>query len=96
MREIGVRLALGASRADVVQMILTQGLRLTAIGAGLGLVASVFATRLLRSYLLNVSAMDAVAFSAALVVLVAVAALAAVIPARRAGSADPLIVLRTE
>lgn len=96
LREIGVRLALGASRADVVQMILAQGLRLTAVGAGLGLVASVFATRLVRSYLLNVSAMDAVAFGGALGVLVAVAVLAAVIPARRAGSADPLIVLRTE
>jgi predicted permease len=96
LREIGVRLALGASRGDVVQMILAQGLRLTAIGAGLGLVASVFATRLLRSYLLNVSAMDAVAFSGALLILAAVAVLAAIVPARRAGSADPLIVLRTE
>ena len=96
LREIGVRLALGASRGDVVQMVLAQGLRLTAAGAGLGLVASAFATRLVQGYLLNVSAMDAVAFTGGVVVLLVVAALAAVVPARRAGSADPLIVLRTE
>jgi putative ABC transport system permease protein len=96
LREIGVRLALGASRRDVVRMILAQGLRLTVVGAVLGLVASAFATRLVRAYLLNVSAMDAVAFTSAVVVLVAVAAVAAVMPARRAGAADPLIVLRTE
>jgi predicted permease len=96
LREIGVRLALGASRRDVVQMVLAQGLRLTAVGAGLGVVASAFATRLVQAYLLNVSAMDGVAFAVGAIVLVAVAALAAVVPARRAGSADPLIVLRTE
>lgn len=96
LREIGVRLALGASGGAVVQMILAQGLRLTAAGTVLGLAASAFATRLLRGYLLNVSALDAVAFSVAVVVLVAVAAFAAVVPARRAGAADPLVVLRTE
>ena len=96
LREIGVRLALGASRADVVTMILRQGLWLTAIGASLGLLASLFATRLTQSYLLNVSALDLTAFAGALAVMIAVAALAAVLPARRAGAADPLIVLRTE
>ena len=96
LREIGVRLALGASRGDVVHMVLWQGLRLTAVGAVLGLLASVFATRFVQSYLLNVSAMDPLAFGAAALVLVTVAVLAAVVPARRAGSADPLVVLRTE
>lgn len=96
LREIGVRLALGASRRDVVQMVLAQGLRLTAAGAALGLVASAFATRLVRGYLLNVSAMDGVAFTGGVVVLLVFAVLAAVVPARRAGSADPLTVLRTE
>jgi putative ABC transport system permease protein len=96
LREIGVRLALGASRGDVVQMVLAQALRLTAAGAGLGLIASAFATRLVQGYLLNVSAMDAVAFTGGVVVLLVVAVVAAVVPARRAGSADPLIVLRTE
>jgi ABC-type antimicrobial peptide transport system permease subunit len=77
-------------------MVLAQGLRLTAAGTALGLLASVFATRLVKAYLLNVSAMDAVAFIGGVVVLLVVGVLAAVIPARRAGSADPLIVLRTE
>ena len=96
LREIGVRLALGASRGDVLRMILGQGLRLTAVATALGLVASAFATRLVASYLLNVSAMDGVAFTGAVVLLLAVATLAALVPARRAGVADPLIVLRTE
>ena len=96
LREIGVRLALGASRGDVVRMVLAQGLRLTVAGAVLGLVAGAFATRLLKAYLLNVSAMDGIAFSGAVLVLLTVAILAAVVPARRAGSADPLIALRID
>jgi predicted permease len=96
LREIGVRLALGASRGDVVRMVLTQGLRLTAAGAALGLAAGAFATRLLKAYLLNVSAMDGIAFTGAVAVLLAVAILAAVVPARRAASADPLIALRID
>jgi ABC-type antimicrobial peptide transport system permease subunit len=73
-----------------------QGLRLTAVGVVLGVVASALATRLVQAYLLNVSATDGVAFTGAALVLLAAAVLAAVVPARRAGSADPLIVLRTE
>jgi ABC-type antimicrobial peptide transport system permease subunit len=96
LREIGVRLALGASRGDVVQMVLAQGLRLSAAGVVLGLLASAFATQLVKSYLLNVSAMDGFAFTGGVVVLLGVAVLAAVLPARRAGSADPLVVLRTD
>jgi len=96
LREIGVRLALGATNGDVVRMVLTQGLRLTAAGACLGLIAAAFATRLVKAYLLNVSAMDGVAFTGAVLVLLAVAILAAVVPARRAGSADPLVALRTD
>ena len=96
LREIGVRLALGASRGDVVRMVLLQGLRLSAAGAVIGLLASVYATRLVKAYLLNVSAMDAVAFAGGVVLLLGVAGLAAVVPARRAGDADPLVVLRTE
>ena len=96
LREIGIRLALGASGADVVRMVLAQGLRLTALGACLGLAASAYATRLVQGYLLNVSPLDAAAFGGAVLVLVVVGAIAAIIPARRAGSADPLVVLRTE
>jgi hypothetical protein len=96
LREIGVRLALGASRADVVRMVLAQGIRLMAIGAVVGLFASAFATRTLEAYLIDVSSMDPFAFAGAVVVLLSVATLAAVVPARRAGAADPLIVLRAE
>ena len=96
LREIGVRLALGASGGDVVRMVLAQGLRLSAAGAVLGLLASAYVTRLVQAYLLNVSAMDAVAFGGGVIMLLVVALIAAVVPARRAGSADPLIVLRQE
>ncbi len=96
MREIGVHMALGATRRSVVRMVLGQGLWLSAMGATLGLVASVFATRLVQSYLLNVSALDAVAFTGGVVVLLAVAVVAAIVPARRAGSADPVVVLRAD
>jgi putative ABC transport system permease protein len=96
LREIGVRMALGASRGSVVQMVLGQGLWLSAMGAALGLVASAVATRLVRAYLLNVSALDAAAFTGGVVVLLAVSVLAAIVPARRAGSADPVTVLRAE
>lgn len=96
LREIGVRLALGASPREVVRMVLAQSLRLTLAGAAMGLAASAGATRLVRAYLLTVSAMDAVAFTVALIILLVVALIAAVVPARRAGSADPLSVLRVE
>ena len=96
LREIGVRLALGARAPDVVRLVLNQGLRLTAAGVAIGLVAAVFASRLLASYLLNVNTVDAVAFGGAACVLLVVAVLAAYIPARRAASADPLVVLRME
>ena len=62
----------------------------------MGLAASGFTTRVVQGYLLNVSAMDPVAFAGASAVLLSVAVLAALVPARRAGSADPLVVLRTE
>ena len=74
LREIGVRLALGASRSDVLRMVLGQGLRLTAVGAALGLLASLAATRFVQSYLLDVSAMDPVAFTGAAFVLLAAGA----------------------
>jgi predicted permease len=96
LREIGVRMALGATRSSVVKMVLRQGIWLSAMGALLGLIASAFATRLVQAYLLNVSALDAVAFTGGVVVLLAVAVTAAIVPARRAGSADPVTVLRAD
>ncbi|MGH9409054.1 MAG: ABC transporter permease [Vicinamibacterales bacterium] len=95
-REIGIRLALGARGEDVVRLMLSHGLRLTVAGAAVGLVAARFAARLVGAYLVNVSAMDLASFGAAVGVLLLVALTAAYLPARRAASADPLVVLRNE
>jgi ABC-type antimicrobial peptide transport system permease subunit len=95
-REIGIRMALGAERRDVLRLVLGQGLALAAIGAGIGLVASLAAMRLLSTMLYGVRPTDPLTFagSSALVILVALAA--SWIPARRAASIDPMQALRTE
>jgi predicted permease len=95
-REIGIRMALGAERRDVLRLVLGQGLTLAAIGAGIGLLASLAAMRLLSTMLYGVRPTDPLTFagSAALVILVALAA--SWLPARRAASIDPMQSLRTE
>jgi putative ABC transport system permease protein len=95
-REIGVRVALGAQRGDVVRLVLSGGLSLVCAGVVLGLAGSLGLTRVMESFLYGVKPTDAVTFVAASVLLVAVAALAAWIPARRAAAVDPLIALRYE
>lgn len=97
-REIGVRMALGADRRDVIQMVLRQGLRLTIAGGVVGLaLAAVAATGLSRAGLLfGVGRVDPVAFGATTIVMMAVAVLATYIPARRAAAIDPLAALRAE
>jgi putative ABC transport system permease protein len=95
-REIGVRVALGAAKSDVVRVFVREGVRLTAVGVAVGLLLSVGAVRLLASMFLGVSAFDAVIFAAIALVLTAVAAVAAWIPARRAASIDPMAALRIE
>jgi putative ABC transport system permease protein len=95
-REIGIRIALGASGAGVRRMVATQGLRLASLGLALGVLAAAGLTRLLRSQLFEVSPTDAAAWSAALAVFTAVAVLAALAPARRAALVDPVIALREE
>ena len=92
--EIGIRMALGASGGAVVRQFLGHGLRLGAIGAGLGLVAAVGAARLMGSVLFGVSATDAVSFLRALLVVLAVISVATLIPAWRAARTSPLTVLR--
>ena len=95
-REIGVRMALGARPADVLRMVVVDGLRLTGIGIVVGLAGAVAATRVTAAYLLGADAIDLPAFAAVTMVLIAVACLASYLPARRAASTDPLNTLRAE
>ena len=95
-REIGVRMALGARRADVLRMVLGQGLRLAAWGAGVGLLIAAAAAQLLSSLLYGVSALDPITFAGVAALVLIVAALATLVPARRATRVDPLVALRDE
>jgi predicted permease len=95
-RELGIRVALGADRARVVRLVFGEGMRLTAIGAVLGLVGAVLAGRLVQGLLYNVSALDPAAFLGVPSVLVAVAALAVYVPARRAAGVEPVRALKSE
>jgi len=93
-QEIGVRMALGATRADILQLMLASGARLIAIGAAVGLVASLLIARTMASLLFGVGPADPVAFAAVTVLLMGVAIVATWIPARSAAKVDPLIALR--
>jgi putative ABC transport system permease protein len=95
-REIGVRAALGATRADLVRMVLREGLLVTIVGLAIGCAAAMLATRAMASALFGVTPLDAVAFSVGPVVLFMVACAACFIPARRAASIDPTEALRSE
>jgi putative ABC transport system permease protein len=92
--EIGIRMALGAKTGDVLQLILKQGLLLAVIGAGLGIVGAFALTRLMESLLFGVSARDPLTFTMVFLLLVAVALVACLVPARRAAKTDPMIALR--
>jgi predicted permease len=94
-RELGIRLALGASAAEVRGMVLRQGLTLAVLGVVIGLGVALLLTNLVSTLLYDVSATDPVTFTVIPVVLVAVAALAIFIPARRASRVDPVIALRS-
>jgi macrolide transport system ATP-binding/permease protein len=94
--EIGMRMALGASRRDIVSLILRQGLGMALAGVGIGLVAAFGVTRLFKTLLLGVSATDGVSYAGTTALLVLIALAASYLPARRAAGVDPLEALRHE
>lgn len=94
--EIGVRMALGAERRDVLRQVITRGLLLAVVGVVLGIAASLGLTRFISSQLYGVSATDPVTFTGISLLLVAVALAACYIPARKAATVDPLVALRYE
>ena len=93
-QEFGIRMALGAGRRRVLTMVLTQGLRFVMLGLAIGTVGALALTRVMTTLLFGVEPTDIVTFFSVALVLVAVAALACFIPARRAASVDPLVALR--
>jgi putative ABC transport system permease protein len=95
-RELGVRLALGATRGEVVRLVLGQGLSTVGVGVALGIAGAFGLTRLMEHLLVYVSALDPVAFISAPVMLVGVALVSTWLPARRASRVDPMVALRHE
>jgi putative ABC transport system permease protein len=94
--EIGVRLALGAQRRDVLKLVIMQGMKLASIGSAFGLAGALALTRLLKTLLFGVTTTDPLTFVLAAILLVSVVLLACFIPARRAAQVDPMIALRCE
>jgi putative ABC transport system permease protein len=95
-REIGVRLALGAQRGDVLGLILGQGFRLAVTGIAIGLIAAAAATRMLSALLFSTSAVDPAIYATVTILSLTVALIASYLPARRAMRVDPIVALRYE
>jgi putative ABC transport system permease protein len=96
MRELGIRLALGADPRRLVTVVLAQGIRVAVVGGVCGVAAAFAVARLMQSLLVDVAATDPRVLASAFIVMVAAAAAAAFVPARRAAAVDPLTVLRHE
>lgn len=95
-RDIGIRMALGARSSDVLVMVIHKGIKLAAIGLGIGVVLGLALTRFMGSLLYDVSTMDPTAYLAGCLVLASVAILASFLPARRATKLDPVVVLKEQ
>jgi len=95
-QEIGIRMALGANRRDVLRMVVRQGMTMTLIGLALGLLGVFALSRVMVGLLYGVSATDPLTFTGVSIVLLLVAFLACLIPARRATRVDPIVALRSE
>ena len=96
MRELGLRMALGASRSDILRMVLQRALKLSCIGIAIGVFVSIFGTSLITHALFRVAPLDRPVFLAVTIVLIFVSMIAAVVPALRAANVDPMRVLREQ
>lgn len=95
-REIGIRMALGAQRGDVLRLVMQHAALLTAAGLGAGLLIAFLGTRLVGSMLFDVSARDPLTFAAVTCAMAVIALLASLVPVRRATKVDPMVALRYE
>jgi putative ABC transport system permease protein len=96
MREIGVRAALGASRGNILALVMRQGMTLTTIGVAIGLGAAVAASQAIVSMLYGISQFDAITYAGVIALLASVSGIACWVPAWRAAQVDPSITLRAE
>jgi putative ABC transport system permease protein len=95
-REIGIRMALGASHKSVLRLVVSQGISLALIGVAIGVTASLFLTKLMATLLFGVSVTDPITFVAISLLLIGVTTVASIVPARRAMKVDPMVALRYE